>query len=383
MRNSRSGDAAFDLLCTLVRPEPDLDRARQLLDDGVDFTDLLHEAQEHSLRPQLIRSLAELGWTRVSPAERSSLESFQQLHSAMSLANAEQLGRIADGLATRGVRFAAFKGVTLAIILYGDLSAREYTDVDLIVPAEALDAAEDVVEALGYVNDYSDRRFRHAFQGYQRQLAFTHANQATVDLHWDFTGSHLPFPLSSAGIWNALEEVKVGHRRIPAIAGADLALLLAGHGTKERWRSLGWVVDFAVLLERRSDLDWAAIHARAQAQGCGDNVLLACALAERLLGVAVPPALRQPLSRSARVRMLAPTLIDELRHGERGPNTVRNLADIEVCDRRLDRIAASVKLALTPTASDYRAMPLPSSLWPLYRITRPFRLAAHAIAARF
>ncbi len=301
----------------------------------------------------------------------------------MSLANAEQLGRIADALAARGVRFAAFKGVTLAIILYGDLSAREYTDIDLIVPAEALDAAEDVVEALGYVNDHSDRRFRHAFQGYQRQLAFTHPDRATVDLHWDFTGSHLPFPLSPADIWRALETVEVGHRHVPAIAGPDLALLLAGHGTKERWRSLGWVVDFAVLVERRGDLDWASIHARAQAQGCGDNVLLACALAERLLGVAVPQALALPLGRSTRVEMLAAALIEELRHGGHGPQAVRNLADIDVCDRRWDRIAASIKLALTPTASDYRAMPLPASLWPLYRITRPFRLAAHAISSRF
>lgn len=383
MRNSPPGDAAFDLLCMLVRPRPELDRARQFLDEGVDVTDLLHAAQIHSLRPQLIRSLAEFGWARVPPAERSSLENFRQLHSAMSLANAEQLGRIADALAARGVRFAAFKGVTLAIILYGDLSAREYTDIDLIVPAEALDAAEDVVEALGYVNDHSDRRFRHAFQGYQRQLAFTHPDRATVDLHWDFTGSHLPFPLSPADIWRALETVEVGHRHVPAIAGPDLALLLAGHGTKERWRSLGWVVDFAVLVERRGDLDWASIHARAQAQGCGDNVLLACALAERLLGVAVPQALALPLGRSTRVEMLAAALIEELRHGGHGPQAVRNLADIDVCDRRWDRIAASIKLALTPTASDYRAMPLPASLWPLYRITRPFRLAAHAISSRF
>jgi len=381
--DNRPGDAAFDLLCLLVRPSPDFVRARQLLDEGVDFRDVLDAAQKHSLRPQLIRSLAELGGARVPPEARSSLESFRQLHSAMSLANAEQLGRIADALAARGVRFAAFKGVTLAIILYGDLSAREYTDIDLIVPSEALDAAEDVVEALGYVNDHSDRHFRHAFQGYQRQLAFTHPDRATVDLHWDFTGNHLPFPLSSADIWGALATVKVGHRPVPAIAGTDLALLLAGHGTKERWRSLGWVVDFAVLVERRGDLDWASIHARARAQGCGDNVLLACALAERLLGVAVPRALALPLGRSARVDMLASALIEELRHDGHGPKAVRNLADIDVCDRRRDRIAASIKLALTPTVSDYRAMPLPPSLWLLYRVTRPFRLAAHAVASRF
>uniref|UniRef100_UPI0013D5E942 nucleotidyltransferase family protein n=2 Tax=Pseudomonadota TaxID=1224 RepID=UPI0013D5E942 len=68
-----------------------------------------------------------------------------------------------------------------------------------------------------------------------------HPAQAAIDLHWDFTGVHLPFPLTPAEIWDSLETIKVGQRDVPAITGADLALLLAGHGTKERWRSLGWV----------------------------------------------------------------------------------------------------------------------------------------------
>ena len=55
MPDNRPGDAAFDLLCLLVRPSPDFVRARQLLDEGVDFRDVLDAAQKHSLRPQLIR----------------------------------------------------------------------------------------------------------------------------------------------------------------------------------------------------------------------------------------------------------------------------------------------------------------------------------------
>lgn len=374
--------AAFDLLCALVRPEVDTGFVRQTLGRKVPFGALLQAARDHSLRPQLIRALAGLGWEGVPAAQRSPLENFQQLHGALALGMAEQLGRVSDAMAAHGLRCGAFKGATLAVVLYGSLSAREYTDIDLIVPAEALDDAEDVLEALGYASDHDDRRFRRAFLGYQRQISFGHPAQAAIDLHWDFTGIHLPFPLTPAEIWDSLETIKVGQHDVPAITGANLALLLAGHGTKERWRSLGWVVDFAVLVDRQRGLDWSTIYRHAQAAGCGDNVLLACTLAERLLGVGVPEALIGPLGRRTRVEALVSGMIDELRLGEEGRKKGRNLVDIDLCDRRLDRIAASVKLALTPTISDYRAMPLPSSLWPLYRVTRPFRLAASTLASR-
>jgi len=39
-----------------------------------------------------------------------------------------------------------------------------------------------------------------------------------------------------------------------------------------------------------------------------------------------------------------------------------------------------VKLALAPTPSDHRALPLPARLWPLYRLTRPIRLGTNIVA---
>jgi hypothetical protein len=55
------------------------------------------------------------------------------------------------------------------------------------------------------------------------------------------------------------------------------------------------------------------------------------------------------------------------------------LTDLDLCDRRRDRIKAVIGFALTPTPSDYRALPLPRSLWPAYYVTRPFRLAAKVV----
>lgn len=373
--DNRSANVAFDLLCLMVRPRPDPERLRQSLRDGVDFEALLRVAADHSVRPQLIRTLVDLQWEGVPPLARSRLEEFQRIHGAFSLGAAEQLGRIADALATRGLRVAAFKGAALAAVLHGDLAAREYNDIDLIVAAADVDVAEDVLEIFGYRNIQGDRRFRRVFLAHQRQYAFTHADQATIDLHWAFTADHVPFPLAAEEIWAALEEVTIGHHRVATVGGADLALLLAGHGTKEGWRSLGWICDFALLLDRRRELDWSAIHRRAGARGCGDCVLLACAMAERLLGVVAPDALAAQIGENARVDALASTLVADLRQDLPESGTRHNLADLDLCDSRWTRLTASLRIGLTPTVSDYHALPLPPPLWPLYRVTRPFRLA--------
>ena len=42
-------------------------------------------------------------------------------------------------------------------------------------------------------------------------------------------------------------------------------------------------------------------------------------------------------------------------------------------------VTAMLTLALSCTAGDYAALPLPQPLWPLYRAIRPFRLVVKAL----
>lgn len=372
----------FDLLCLAVRPKPDLGRVLQILQDGIDFTNLLDAAANHGVRPQLIRSLAELSWATVPAERRSALEFFLRRHSARMLLLSDELGRLAAAFAHDGIPFAAFKGAALATALYGDLSRREYNDIDIIVPEQRMDDAERIITSFGYRGAQGDRAFRRAFLNSQRQYAFHRVDrEVVIDLHWAFSGAHLPFPLTPAEVWRDLDRVSIGDREIPTVSKENLALLLAGHGTKETWRSLSWVCDFAMLLERQPDLDWLAIHRRAKAHGCGNAVLLAGAMANELLETSLPPALRQLIDGSTHVSVLARRLSRRLREGLPESEMERNFSDFHLCDRRIDRLKGAIRLAVTPTSGDYEAMRLPPVLWPAYYVTRPFRLAAKALAA--
>jgi len=103
-------------------------------------------------------------------------------------------------------------------------------------------------------------------------------------------------------------------------------------------------------------------------------VLVGCAMAHALLEVPVPATLMDLVARSSRVRFLAASFVERMRHDIPLPWWKRNFADIDLCDGWFNKVRAIVQLAVTPTTGDYEAMKLPSALWGLYHALRPLRL---------
>jgi hypothetical protein len=371
----------FDLLCLALSPSRDVGRLRTAFERPIDPARLLALVEGHRVRPALSSFLEGLPSEGVPQVLRSSLRAFEREHLLHTLKIAHQLRQVSQLLDEAGIQFANFKGATLALSVYGNLAAREFNDIDIIVPEGQVVRAEAVLGAAAYFNRQGDQAFRHAFLRHQRQYALScDGAAADIDLHWAFTADRLPFPLDASEIWPVLASVDLGGQRLPVLNDEDLALLLAGHGTKEEWRSLAWVADFAMLANRRTALDWQHILERAQRQGSGISVLLAWAMAHRLFEMPVPQALAGPLMQSTRANRTADHLIDRLRTTL--PDQVARLAleDGVLCDRSIDRLRAGLAIALAPTPRDYEAFPLPASLWPLYKVTRPVRLTMRALS---
>jgi hypothetical protein len=372
---------AIGVLCLTAHPEPDLDRIRDRLRAGIDPRLLLCLAEVHGVRPQLIRCLAALSWEAVPDDVRSTLETFQHRHLLQTLNLAHELLRLVAQFAEHDIKCLAFKGPALALALYDGLADREYIDLDLMVDRGRMEKAERLLFAAGYRCPEGDRAFREAFLGWQRQYTFLRDGDGLlVDLHWDFKGRHVPFPLDPGAAWQDLGRLPLGDAEIATVSDANRALMLAGHGTKEAWRLLKWSGDFARAVHRGADLDWREIHRRAHGQGCGKALLLACTMAEQVVGVAVPPALADLAAQEHSVVAKARSLAGQLRSQLPSP-AAPNFVDLGLCDDRLGRTRARLSLALVPTPGDYRALPLPRPLWPAYYLTRPFRLAANTVAA--
>src|SRR5262249_47329561 len=111
---------------------------------------------------------------------------------------------------------------------------------------------------------------------------------------------------------------------------------------------------------------------------CSRSLELAMLLASALLDAPVPQKLVakarsnlavRALADKAQRRMLSSAPTGELREFLNGLNTH---------DRLRHRLWPIATLLTTRTVGDYNAMALPKSLWSMYYVTRPFRLAAKA-----
>jgi hypothetical protein len=368
------GPAEFGVLCSVARITLNHSEIATALKGDIDWDALLSLAEAHGVRPQLIRAFRELDWIGVPSEIKRSLLDFLQVQKVRSLFIAGELIQVTDQFSQRGIRFATFKGPSLAAALYGDLSLRECNDIDIIIDKQHVAQAEAVLGSLGYRAIQGSSVFRDAFLSYQKQFAFVRESpRLAVDLHWDFIDSYVSFPISPAEIWSNLEEFNMGGWVVPTLGRNDLALFLAGHGTKEGWRCLSWVGDFAMFIEKHPDLDWHHLLVRAQRRGCGRSLLLGCHLAARLLGTQVK--IDTGAENAGQSLLTAETILHRLRNEFPAASLDRELGSLELCENWLQKARAIGKLFITRTVGDYVSMPLPRPFWRVYHVTRPFRLA--------
>jgi hypothetical protein len=366
----------FQLLLHCARSKPDVRSIKELVSQNVNWQLLLELAQQHYVRPLLLQSLKSVCWDVLPQAIKLGLERFYRANVEKNLFFTRELLRLLELFQQNQIPIATFKGPVLAASLYGDVALREFSDLDLLIHEADLSEAEHILAACGYRADFPDENYRAAFLGYQGQYAFRHGKTGiAIDLHWRLASKGITFPIQATEIWPSLEHVAIAGRTVPTLAHDDLALFLAAHGTREGWRSLGWVCDFAEFVRSDYDIDWMAILARARRSHSARPFLLAILLASTLLGAHAPAELLDKaqddavvrwLAEKARVRMLRPVRWGELEEFLNGFITH---------DRLRHKLLPVATLLTTRTVGDYQAIPLPRSLWGIYYLTRPLRLA--------
>src|SRR5262249_44960393 len=154
-----------------------------------------------------------------------------------------ELLQLLDILGKQGIATAALKGPVLAEALYGDLSLREFVDLDFFVHEADICKAEQALIARGYKSYSPDEDYRFAFLSYYGQQPCRGQTGIIVDLHWRLANKSVALPVRSAAVWERLQNVTIAGRTVPTLAQEDLVLFLAAHGTMHGWGSLIWVCD--------------------------------------------------------------------------------------------------------------------------------------------
>jgi len=193
-----------------------------------------------------------------------------------------------------------------------------------------------------------------------------------------------PFPLSVEELAGRLGSIRLGSRTVPSLAAEDLLLVLCAHGTVHRWGRLGWIADVARLVLIANDIDWGRVRARARALGAERRLVLGLALAQDLFGARLEERDIGAAFEDAAIRGLVAAVREALlKDAAAGENGRGDFAwagfHLRSFERLRDRARYCLGLAFTPNTNDWQAVHLPQSLFALYRLIRPARLAWNQI----
>lgn len=254
-----------------------------------DWAPVPAEARRHGLTPYLFRKLRPREDFRPPVAVPEEILSALQRdylgNVSANLVRFHFLGNVLRSLGAAGVPAIVLKGGYLAEAVYGDVSLRVMSDLDLLVRRESLPAAAAVLQAAGFDTDEYCLEPPTDLQ----EFPFVHRKtRAVIELHWEVFKPLYPFGFTPEVVWGGAVPAKIAGAEALALSPTDLLCHLAAHAAIHSFNTgLKTLVDAAEAIDRLS-VDWARFADRARCLKSVRPVWVMLALSRRLLGAAVP-----------------------------------------------------------------------------------------------
>ncbi len=155
---------------------------------------------------------------------------------------------------------------------YGDVSLRQFEDVDVVLRQGDLQKAHEVMLGLGYCPKYSwalsadvasslvpgDYNYRDD------------ERETMVELHTERSMRHFPLAPELNVFMRRLDSVLLSGHEIKTFSAEDALPILCIHGSKHFWERISWIADISEMIQSHPGLDWD------EAFRCADCFLGGC-----------------------------------------------------------------------------------------------------------
>jgi hypothetical protein len=197
-----------------------------------------------------------------------------------------------------------------------------------------------------------------------------------IDIHWGFLPKEFASPVNTHRLWSSIQVVHLAGKQIPTLSQEDLLLILCIHGYKHCWEDLRLICDLSGLIQMHQEMDWEWVTDEAHRIGTDRMLFLGLYLAKTFLNAHLPDALWQKVKSDTKVRSLAEEVAGNLFQDRDKSLGIfkRSLFYLKSTSHWRDRVRFCFNFIILPTPGDYEILELPSSLFFLYYLIRPFRL---------
>lgn len=363
----------IELLLCCARTSMDTTTAEQfriLLQEDIDWDYLFQMARRHKMRPLLYWHLNSI-CSEVVP--QTILEQLQKYFNDKRERNeflTKELLKLLNLFETHEISAIPYKGPILAASVYGNLTLRDFWDLDIIVHEQDYPRAEELLISQGY--------YPPPEQNIEWERCFVNDNSSVeVDLHRKLTPWDLPFPIDFEGWWERREPVSLINTTVLSFSPEDLLIILCVQVAKDsQWRAelLIKICDIAELIHAHPVLDWKRVWQQSVKLGSKRILLFSLYLASELLGTVLPEEILLKMQADHIAKLASVQVCEELFNSSEKSSGERIFLRKLGRERWRDKIRYFLRIAITPNEKDWALLPLPNSLFFLYYLLRPLRL---------
>ena len=381
-RSNKSTEIELILSCSKIGVNAaDIERTRSLLQEELEWESIIQTALRHGVMPLLFRNLRRYHNAAVPKVVLDNLQQHFFANATQISLLAKELVNILELFKSYGIAAIPFKGPTLALQAYNDITLRQFGDLDILIKESNLDKAEQLLVSKGYIPIASPLR-----ETSKVQLFINDKDKIAIDLHWRIAPQVIRSPIEQEALWSRAEFISFNNNSTLTLSTEDLLLFLCIHGCKSRhtWDKLIWVCDIAELSRTHSNIDWDHMLQRAAKLNVGRMLLLGLSIAHNLLNMTLPETIAHRIQTDKVVNRLTEDVRERIFQGTKVQGGLQqklkrirfHLRTRKYLRNRIPLYLYSIKYVLTPNKQDHSSISLPRYLSFIYYLVRPIRLVA-------
>lgn len=308
-------------LVNCCKAEPSDDNIKEILSYlnslNLDISTLIRLANQHGILPLVYKTIKKLSQFDSSILKTKILIELKSHYISISQRNmlmSAELIRIMKLLEENNIKALSFKGPTLSQMAYGDITLRQYSDLDVLVDEMDLyQAAELIVaqnyEPMGSIEFLKNPAKLHVEKNYE---FYGRKNGIKVEIHWRLINSSFLKKFKDYDVFETYQETKINQTTIPTLDTKILLLYLCNHGASHMWERIEWIVDIDRLIKaEETSWDWDEILNLASTLQSKTSLLLGLSLSKKLFNTSLPLNVQSQLN-NTQISKLVIFILDTL-----------------------------------------------------------------------
>ena len=367
------------LLCASTLKDRDArEKIIELLHGKLNWDYLLQRALQHKLMPLLYWNLKNLP-EEVPEDFLKELKDYFNANVRKNLLMTGELIKILELLKVDGINAIPFKGPVLANFAYGNISLREFNDLDIFVNKSDTSDVCKLMLSLGYELDSYPKKIDISlyFKTQSEHKFINKNNKIIVEIHNKFQGHFFSFPISPEFLYkkNSLKTIVFNNNQISVLSNENLILMLCIHCARHDWSRLFWICDISEIIQSHK-INYLKLFENAEKLRVKRILLINLFLANDLFGLKLTEEIINQIKNDPNIENICIRLKRRLLSENNGSLNIfeRTLFDLKKRESLKMGLIDVFSSMLKPTYVDFEELPLPTFFYPLYYIIRPFLL---------